>query len=72
MLDLHALALDAFATDPVHAQHLDEMIAELRDRGITPRPLNILRYALEIGMSEQAAADIAALLERRLQMGGAS
>jgi hypothetical protein len=66
MTVLHIPAADV--TDPAQAQHLDELIAELRDRGITPQPLNVLHYALELGMSEQAAADIAALLERRLQI----
>ncbi|MCB5176773.1 hypothetical protein [Microvirga lenta] len=70
MSDLRNAALDAYSNDPASAQHLNELIAELRDRGVTPRPLNVLAYALELGMSEQAAADIAALLERRLQMGG--
>lgn len=67
---LPTLAAHACTADTAQAQHLDELIPELRDRGITPRPLNVLHYALELGMSEQAAAEIVALLERRLQMGG--
>jgi hypothetical protein len=69
--DLPALALDAGATNPALAQHLDELIAELRDRGITPQPLNILHYALELGLSGTVAAELAALLERNIRMGDA-
>jgi hypothetical protein len=71
-MDQAPLSPDTCANADALAQHLDEIIAELRDRGITPRPLNVLRYALELGMSEQAAADLVALLERRFEMGGSA
>jgi hypothetical protein len=70
MSDLYTPNHEAQAYHFAAIQHLDEIIAELRDRGVMPRPLNVLHYALELGMSEQAAADVAALLERRMQMGG--
>jgi hypothetical protein len=72
MSDPHVLAVELNTNDASLEQSLAEIIAELRDRGITPRPLNVLRYALGLGMSEQVAADLATLLERRFEMGGSA
>jgi hypothetical protein len=60
--------MDASDPAPALAQHLDEVIAELRDCGINPRPLTVLHYALEIGLPEKVAANLAALLERCIKM----
>jgi len=62
-------APDACTSDPALAQHLNELVAELRDRGIAPRPLNVLHFALETGLSETEAANLVALFERRLAWG---
>jgi hypothetical protein len=48
MVDVRNPAIAAYASDLAMAQHLDELLAELRDRGVTSRPLNILHYALEL------------------------
>jgi hypothetical protein len=42
----------------------------MRDLGITPKPLNLLAYLLDLGTGEEDAVALAALLER--QQGGAS
>lgn len=61
--------MDGRSENPNLDQHLDGIIADLRERGITPRSLNVIRYAIEIGLPDTIAADLAALLERRIQMG---
>ena len=68
--ELEGLAFDCAALDPIIAQQLDEIIAELRDRGVPPKPLTVLRYAVDIGLPEATAATVAALLDRRLQLEG--
>jgi hypothetical protein len=66
---LPCFASDADATNPALDLHLNDIVAELRDRGITPRSNSVLRYALGLGLSEPAAADLAALIERRTELG---
>jgi hypothetical protein len=69
MPDLLTITVEAYACDPAQAQHLDELIAELRDRGVTPRPHSILHYARELGLSDTAATTLATLFEHRLSLG---
>jgi hypothetical protein len=66
-MDTSTFPHDGCVTDAGIAQNLDELIAELRDRGVTPSSLNVLHYALDSGLSKADAANIAELLERRLQ-----
>jgi hypothetical protein len=66
----HSLVTRPYAVDPALSQHLDELIAELRDRSITPGSLNVLRCALELGISDATADELVALLECRIQLGG--
>jgi hypothetical protein len=68
MSDLYTPNHEAHAYDFAAIQHLDEIIAELRDRGGTPRPFNILHYALELGLPEAVAINLSALAERRLKL----
>jgi hypothetical protein len=67
MFNLHSRPSDSCSVDHAMVQHLDELVAELRDRSVTPSPLNLLHYALNYGLSEADAANIAEMLERRLQ-----
>jgi hypothetical protein len=62
-------APDLNEIDPALALQLDEITAELRDRRIEPRPLTILRYAIELGLPEELAADLVALLNHRNELG---
>jgi hypothetical protein len=71
-MDHSAYYFDTCANAAALAQHLDELIAELRDRGVTPRPPNVLQYALELGLPKAVAMSLAARLEHRIQLGGAS
>jgi hypothetical protein len=71
-MDALTLSLYLDAGDSTQAQHLDELIAELRDRSVMPCPNNILQYALELGLPEPTATNLAAQLEYRFQLGGAS
>jgi hypothetical protein len=68
-MDFRNIAIVAYASDAALTQHLEELIAEVRDLGATPRPLNIFHYALELGVPKAAAADLAALMERRIEIG---
>jgi hypothetical protein len=64
--------MDGRLDTPTFDQHLDSIIADLRDRGVIPRPLNVIHHALEIGLPEPVAANLAALLECRTNLEGAS
>jgi hypothetical protein len=68
MPDLHIPTHEAHTFDFAAVQHLDEIIAELRDQGTTPSPLNVLHYALELGLSEGAALNLAAIADHRLNV----
>jgi wyosine [tRNA(Phe)-imidazoG37] synthetase (radical SAM superfamily) len=70
--DLQTLVFDAYPNDPALSQHLDEIIAEIRDRGGIPSPPCILSYALEIGISQTIAADLAELFGYRIKIGRGS
>jgi hypothetical protein len=67
--NLPKLLYDVDAPNPVVASRLDDLTAELSDRGVSPTPLNIFRFAIESGMSEAEAAAVVALLARHLHLG---
>ena len=69
MVDLDTPHSDACVSDPAMTRHHEELIAELRDRGATPCPSNVLHYALELGLSESTATNLATMFERRLRSG---
>ena len=69
--NLPCFASDADAADSALGLHSNDIVVETRSGGITTRPNTVLRYAIKFGLSEAAAIDPAALLERHNRPGQA-
>jgi hypothetical protein len=72
MPDLTELAIAAAAADPVISRQVEDIIAELRVRGIELKRLTNLGAATDLGLGNESAALVANLIEWRLQLEGAS